>query len=230
MPLYFGDFLASTAEWSGDEQGLYLLLLGHQWTLGSLPNCPEKLRNLAKMNKVSFGKLWETVAPKFIEKDGRLFNETLESHRSKSLKISEVRSEVGKRGAAARHSKQDGNSHSNCQSFAEANSCHPNQSKPIEEEDGPTAPLFEGEEEPEENHDKQFLFNAFLPVAGGNKNRARLAKLIRDTRGEEETLAHAARAVLEQREKMVARGEEMHDPFSYLASRVAQHNRKRLVV
>jgi uncharacterized protein YdaU (DUF1376 family) len=71
LPLYFGDFLASTAEWSGEEQALYLLLLGHQWSLGSLPNDPEKVRRMARWEKRAFSAAWETVRAKFTERDGR---------------------------------------------------------------------------------------------------------------------------------------------------------------
>ncbi len=98
------------------------------------------------------------------------------------------------------------------------------------DQDGPTAPLFDqGEEQPDENYDLEFLFRSFLPICG-EKNRARLAKLIKGTRYGEEMVATMAREVLEQREKMAQRGEEMRDPFSYLASRCQVHSKARAVV
>jgi uncharacterized protein YdaU (DUF1376 family) len=102
MPLFFGDFLASTAEWSGEEQALYLLLLGHQWSLGSLPADLDRLARLSKWDRALFDRCWATVASKFDVADGRLYNATLERHREKSRAISAKRSKAGTDGAASR--------------------------------------------------------------------------------------------------------------------------------
>lgn len=102
MPLFFGDFLASTAEWGGEDQALYLLLLGHQWSLGSLPIEPEKLRKLVRFDRKTFAISWPNVREKFVERDGRLYNERLEEHRCKVVEKSVTNAEAGKRGAAKR--------------------------------------------------------------------------------------------------------------------------------
>lgn len=101
LPLFFGDFLASTAEWTGEERSLYLTLLGYQWSLGSLPAEPEKLRRVVQWEAKLFRQCWPTVAGKFTEVDGRLFNERLELHREKSEEIAKLRSEIGRRGGQA---------------------------------------------------------------------------------------------------------------------------------
>lgn len=107
LPLFFGDFLASTAEWAGEEQALYLLLLGHQWSLGSIPADVEKVRRLARWERKAFNAAWATVAEKFPEHDGRRQNARLEQHRSYVHERSERRSKAGKDGAAARWQKDD---------------------------------------------------------------------------------------------------------------------------
>lgn len=109
MPLFFGDFLASTAEWDGEERSLYLLCLAHQWELGSLPAEPRKLRKLVDYEPDSFERWWPTVSAKFIDTgSGRIGNARLEEHRAKSIEISQSKASAGKAGAAARWGK-DGN-------------------------------------------------------------------------------------------------------------------------
>ena len=110
LPLFFGDFLASTAEWSGEERALYLLILGHAWAANSVPADPERLRRLLGYDKGTFSSAWPQVSTKFVEHEGRLYNERLEAHRMKSEELAEKRSKVGRKGAEKRW-QSDGNSH-----------------------------------------------------------------------------------------------------------------------
>jgi len=111
LPLFFGDFLGSTAEWDGEERALYLLLLGYQWTLGSIPADLKKLRKLADYDQGNFERWWPTVSEKFVPKgDDRLLNLRLEMHRAKTLELSQKNSQAGKKGAAAKWRK-DGERH-----------------------------------------------------------------------------------------------------------------------
>lgn len=110
LPLYVGDFLASTAEWTGEEQGLYLLLLGYQWSIGSLPADPEKLCRMIRWDSRLFAKCWRQVAEKFPRSGDRLQNPRLEQHRDKARGVAQKRSEAGKAGARERW-QTDGNCH-----------------------------------------------------------------------------------------------------------------------
>jgi uncharacterized protein YdaU (DUF1376 family) len=141
MPLFFGDFLASTADWEGEEQSLYLLLLGYQWSLGSLPSDPKKLCKLVRWDADSFERYWPTVATKFEALDGRLVNARLELHRAKAFAISEKRSASGKAGAGSRW-QDDGKPMANATDLL----CHPIQSNPNKKkkEDGADAPVVPG--------------------------------------------------------------------------------------
>ena len=102
LPLFFGDFLASTAEWTGEERSLYLTLLGHQWSLGSLPVEPDKVRRIVQWDRKLFASCWPTVSEKFAEQDGRLINARLEQHREKSNDLAEKNRASGRKGAAVR--------------------------------------------------------------------------------------------------------------------------------
>jgi uncharacterized protein YdaU (DUF1376 family) len=110
MPLFFGDFLAATGEWEGEEASLYLTLLGHQWSLGSLPSDTRKLARLVKWDQELFNRCWSTVSTKFIQDGDRLLNERLEEHRQKSKDISAKNSGSGRKGAESRWRK-DGARH-----------------------------------------------------------------------------------------------------------------------
>jgi uncharacterized protein YdaU (DUF1376 family) len=102
LPLFVGDFLGSTGEWSGEEQSLYLLLLAHQWAVGSLPVEADKLARLCRWDRRAFLKCWDTVKAKFTERDGRLFNQRLEEHREHALEVARKRSEIGSKGGSKR--------------------------------------------------------------------------------------------------------------------------------
>lgn len=140
LPLFFGDFLASTSDWSGEEQALYLLLLGHQWSLGSIPADTGKLCRMARWDRKLFDRCWETVSEKFEERDGRLLNSRLETHRARAEEIASKRATAGSKGAAKRYGKEVAiakdlpqQTDSNCQANATFLLCHPNQSIPEQE-------------------------------------------------------------------------------------------------
>jgi uncharacterized protein YdaU (DUF1376 family) len=105
LPLFFGDFLAATAFWSGEEQGLYLLLLGYQWSSGPLPFDPAQLATAVRYEPKNFSKLWKRVGTKFVRAQTGLINERLEEVRVKARQISRQNSDAGKQGAAARWRK-----------------------------------------------------------------------------------------------------------------------------
>lgn len=105
LPLFFGDFLAATAEWSGEERALYLLLLGYSWSLGSIPADTEKVQRLSGWDRKAFMKAWPAVASKFMEQDGRLVNARLEEHRAHSHEVSKRRAEAGSKGGSKSQAK-----------------------------------------------------------------------------------------------------------------------------
>lgn len=102
MPLFFGDFLASTFTWSGEEQAMYLLLLGYQWVTGPLPDDEKKLARAIRYSDRTFRQLWPTVRSKFEEVEGGIANARLEDHRRRSADIAAARAEIGRRGGLAR--------------------------------------------------------------------------------------------------------------------------------
>lgn len=151
LPLFFGDFLASTAEWSGEERALYLLALAYQWSMGSLPVEPKRLAKLVDWERRSFDAAWEQVCKKFVERDGRLYNLRLEQHRNKAKEVSKKRAEAGAKGAANRW-QPDSNSHANANGNEIANattlSSHPSHPNLIQESKSGFAAPADGNSDP----------------------------------------------------------------------------------
>lgn len=144
MPLFFGDFLASTSLWAGEEQALYLLLLAHQWSSGPLPTDIADLALAVRYDVKRFTKLWGKVGQKFQPIPAGLVNPRLEEHRAKTLDISAKNAIAGRSGAAARWRKdgerhQSANSEPLAQRHQSANSSIP--SYPIPEEEHPVEDL-----------------------------------------------------------------------------------------
>lgn len=101
LPLFVGDFLASTATWTGPERGLYLQLLAFQWASGPLPCDHDRLALTLHYEPKEFRKLWPAMANKFQNGNGRLTNPRLEAVREKNTEIQTSRSEAGRRGGLA---------------------------------------------------------------------------------------------------------------------------------
>ena len=131
LPLFFGDLLAATALWSGEERALYVLLLAYQWTAGPLPREPLKLARMAQYDPAKFRALWKTVGQKFSTSGSGLVNQRLEQHRAKSQQVSEANRDRAKAAAAHRWASRGGSA----PSIAESNAIHPILSYPNKEKE-----------------------------------------------------------------------------------------------
>lgn len=105
LPLFFGDFLAATAQWEGEERALYMLLLAYQWTTGSLPIDPKRIAKMCQYETKTFLDLWKVVGTKFVEHGDGLINVRLEEHRNKAKAISAKRALAGAKGGSVAKAK-----------------------------------------------------------------------------------------------------------------------------
>ena len=101
LPLFFGDLLASTGQWLGEERALYILALAYQWTGGPLPKDHSRICRMVQYERPAFDQLWQTVGKKFVEQGDGLVNLRLEEHREKSQQMSAARAQVGRKGGQA---------------------------------------------------------------------------------------------------------------------------------
>jgi uncharacterized protein YdaU (DUF1376 family) len=49
MPFYWGDYMRDTAHLSTVQHGAYLLLIGHYWSHGGLPDDDQQLANITRL-------------------------------------------------------------------------------------------------------------------------------------------------------------------------------------
>jgi uncharacterized protein YdaU (DUF1376 family) len=101
LPLFVDDFFGGTMRWSGEQQGLYALLLMHQWASGPLPAAPSEIAQAIKYEPKRFAALWKTVQNKFTLTEEGWANQVLEDHRATALHLSERRAENGSKGGKA---------------------------------------------------------------------------------------------------------------------------------
>ena len=173
LPLFFGDFLAATAEWSGEERALYLLLLGHSWSLGSIPVDPEKVCRLSGWDRKLFMKCWLTVAAKFKEQDGRLINARLEEHRAHAQEVGKRRAEAGSKGGSKRAANSKllpSNSQANAAFLLKHQSIHSSEDLRSSGAEPPTVPESGAPIDP-----KKALWDIGVAVLG-ESNRAVIGK------------------------------------------------------
>lgn len=129
LPLFFGDLLASTATWEGEERALYVLLLAYQWTAGPLPLEKKRIAKMCQYELKKFSSLWDVVGRKFVEQGGGLVNLRLEEHRTKAKEISDKRAAAGAKGGAKTQANAK-QTPSNEQANASNLLGHPNQTTP----------------------------------------------------------------------------------------------------
>jgi len=100
---YASDFLSdiNVTTMTMAQRGMYITLLAFEWIEGSLPTDLLKLRILCG-NHPDFDSDWQIVMNCFIERDGRLYNNRLETERGNMIAYRERMSANGKKGAQTR--------------------------------------------------------------------------------------------------------------------------------
>lgn len=99
-PFYHDLFNRSTAGWTAERVGAYILLLNHQWQNNGIPTDREELLFIAKCKP----EILDKVLLKFeIEKQGRFFNKKMEIIRKEQIDKYEKRSNAGRAGGIAKY-------------------------------------------------------------------------------------------------------------------------------
>lgn len=103
MPLYVADYLADTTHLTCEEHGAYVLLLMVMWKAGgSLPDDEVALARYTRLPLSRWRKIAPNVMPFFQVSNCVLRNNRVSTEIENAKKISEARSEAGKRGAHAK--------------------------------------------------------------------------------------------------------------------------------
>lgn len=92
---YSKDWLQGTAKLFLAEKGAYVDLLAHQHQDGFLPKDIRRLAKIVGVSEQEFLPIWDVIKDKFVEKDGKIYNEKLISVVSERSEHSEMRTVVG---------------------------------------------------------------------------------------------------------------------------------------
>lgn len=109
MPLYIGEYLADTMEFTTELHGAYILLLMHYWRKGPIPDDDTKLAAIAKLPAARWKTARETLGqlPYFSILDGFWRQKRADHELAKAAGLTGKRSSAGTAGASARWGKRD---------------------------------------------------------------------------------------------------------------------------
>lgn len=102
--LYPKDFMDDENVKMMDDEalGLYMRMIFHCWTHGSIPVDEAQIMKLFKLTKHKFKKVWPQIFSCFFEKDSRFFQNRLERERLEVENNFQQKSDSGKQGAEKR--------------------------------------------------------------------------------------------------------------------------------
>lgn len=133
MPWFPRDFRSATQHWPPEARAVYRELLDLQWDIGYVPDDPKTIRKTCGFS-LKWWRVWEPFwDEKFIVKDGKRINPTLEKHRVKSMILREKRRIAGRKGGEA-------NAKASASSNAEASSSAPSNTNSSSRFNGTTRP------------------------------------------------------------------------------------------
>jgi uncharacterized protein YdaU (DUF1376 family) len=102
MPVYIADLFADTDDLSTEEFGVYLRLLLHMWTRGGvLPNDPQRLSRLARIDRASLDLVWPVVGKFFSAATGGLTQKRLAAELARARKVRSSNAEKAQKGGKA---------------------------------------------------------------------------------------------------------------------------------
>jgi uncharacterized protein YdaU (DUF1376 family) len=103
MPLYVSDYLGDTMHLSAEQHGAYLLLLMVAWkSEGRLPNDPEQLQSISRLNPAKWKASEAVLRAFFVVTPEYWINNRLREELEKAIRNTEAKARSGKKGALAR--------------------------------------------------------------------------------------------------------------------------------
>ena len=101
-PLYHEAFDLDTGSWSSEQVGCLIRLMNHQWANGSIPDAPDHLARICRIDRADWPEIWEILKPKFeTTSPGRLTNRRLAVEQKRTQR----KSEAARKAAQIRHGK-----------------------------------------------------------------------------------------------------------------------------
>ena len=105
IPIYVGDYLADTLDFTTEQHGAYLLLIFHYWKQKKpIKNDQKKLANISKISLTKWKKISPEILEKFEQKNGLLHHGRLDKEITQAIELRNKRSNAGKASVAAKGS------------------------------------------------------------------------------------------------------------------------------
>lgn len=106
MPLFVKDWLGATVHWTDAERGAYMSLLVFQWVNNKVPSDTAQLARIMGTPEREFEARWRTLGVKFDGDQAGLFNNRLEQHRKKALRLRDQHARGAVAANASRRAKR----------------------------------------------------------------------------------------------------------------------------
>jgi len=101
-PLYHEAFDLDTGSWTSEQVGCLIRLMNHQWANGSIPDAPDHLARICRIDRADWPEIWEILKPKFeTTSPGRMINRRLAVEQKRTQR----KSEAARKAAQIRHGK-----------------------------------------------------------------------------------------------------------------------------
>ena len=103
MPLFVSDYIGDTMHLKAREHGAYLLLIMNYWMTGKpLPNDPEMLAAIARVDEDDWPEVWRRLSRFFDEGDGVLRHKRVDKELEIVREKAQKARDNGRKGAARR--------------------------------------------------------------------------------------------------------------------------------
>lgn len=106
MPLYVGDHVAETRALSLQARGALIDLLMMSWTIGPLPDDPERLAAMIGATTREWKEIWPAISRWFTSTDTGLVHLRLEERRKEAEKAYTARAENARESARKRRERR----------------------------------------------------------------------------------------------------------------------------
>ena len=171
MPLYIGDYLASTSRLKTEQHGAYLLLIMDYWKNGPPPDDDAVLAQICRMSPDAWSNARSTVRAFFEQCDGRLIHKRIDAELAEAID-GKAKATAKAQAAAAKRWAKDAPSNASSSQQALPESCPSPSPSPICNSEANAS----GGEPPKITDPNEIIFGYGVPLltnAGTSEKQAR---------------------------------------------------------
>lgn len=123
MPLYVGDYLASTGRLTTEQHGAYMLMIMDYWKNGPIPSDDSVLCQITKLTSSALSKSKALLVAFFEQRNGYLYHKRIDEEKAKAITRVELHHARAVAAADARWSKLHASSNATSNTNAQLEEC-----------------------------------------------------------------------------------------------------------